>query len=224
MASTSFLAARCKLEFTIKVFHLVIACSEKDFSLQGKMQTWCQCTVFGRAVTLQARCPRDLSCSLASEQEGGQRGELPRAAPLLPTEEKIHTQARGLQQPSQEHFPALPSAAKRKFSLLEQLAAHAAGARMRYPSPFSSPSHLHPAAEQNRFSIFQRTGFLVLPGCHFPGTLPGGGFLYKKRALTAGKPAASNRLTSKVPKICLTFQQAELIGSTPALSCLSTFG
>lgn len=75
MARTNFLAARCKLEFTIRVFHLVTACSEKDFSLKGKMQTWCQCIAFGRAITLQARCPGDLSCSLArGEQEVSSRG------------------------------------------------------------------------------------------------------------------------------------------------------
>lgn len=128
----------------------------------------------------------------------------------MPTEEKIRTQAQGLQQPGQEHFPALPSAAKRKFSLLEQLAAHAAGARMRYPSPFSSPSHLHPAAEQNRFSIFQRTGFLVFPGCHFPGTLPGGGFLYKKKSAHRRKTCCKQLPNQQGAKNLLDFSAGRI--------------
>lgn len=181
--------------------------------------------VFGRATTLQARCPRDLSCSvLASEQGGGQRGELPRTASLLPMEEKICTQARGLQQPSQERFPSLPSAAKRKFSLSEQLAAHAAGAQTRYPSPFSSPLPLISTQQQSKITFsFSKDGIFGPSRLSFPWCTTCGGFLYKRRACATGRPAESNWLASKVLKICLTFQQAELIGSTPALSRASIF-
>lgn len=93
-------------------------------------------------------------------------------------------------------------------------------------TPPRSPLPLISTQQQSKiaFPFFKGRDFwsfqAVISLVHYLGE----DFSTKKRALTAGKPAASNCLTSKVPKTCLTFQQAELIGSTPALSCPSIFG